>query len=84
MSNVGERERQTQWDVLTFLDKHLGYRYLGDWKDRNGNRNIEEDPLRDWLARQGHKERVINHALRELDQAAAGDDSIAIEAERAE
>jgi len=71
MSAVGQRERQTQQQVLRFFQDGLGYRYLGDWKDRAGNRNIEEDLLRDWLARQSHEERVINRALRELDQAAA-------------
>ena len=71
MSTVGQRERHTQRQVLRFFQDVLGYRYLGDWKDRGGNRNIEEDLLRDWLARQGHEERVISRALRELDQAAA-------------
>lgn len=71
MSAVGQREYLTQQQVLEFFQHHLDYRYLGDWKDRAGNRNIEEELLRDWLARQGHEERVINRALRELDQAAA-------------
>ena len=71
MSTVGQRERHTQQQVLRFFRDELGYRYLGDWKGRDGNRNIEEDLLRDWLARQGHEERVINRVLRELDQAAA-------------
>ncbi|OOC09222.1 type I restriction endonuclease subunit R [Thioalkalivibrio halophilus] len=71
MSQVGQREHLTQQQVLRVFQDELGYRYLGDWKDRAGNRNIEEDLLRDWLARQGHEERVINRALRDLDQAAA-------------
>ncbi|WP_019589393.1 MULTISPECIES: type I restriction endonuclease subunit R [unclassified Thioalkalivibrio] len=71
MSTVGQRERLTQQQVLRVFQDELSYRYLGDWKDRAGNRNIEENLLRDWLARQGHEERVINRALRELDQAAA-------------
>ena len=71
MSGVGQRERLTQQQVVRFFQEHLGYRYLGDWKDRAGNRNVEEDLLREWLARQGHDDNVINKALRELDQAAA-------------
>jgi len=71
MNKVGQRERLTQQQVLRFFQDELGYRYLGDWKDRDGNRNVEEALLRDWLARQGHEERVISRALRDLDQAAA-------------
>jgi type I restriction enzyme R subunit len=71
MSEVGQRERLTQQQMLRFFQDHLGYRFLGDWKGRAGNRNVEEGLLRDWLTRQGHGERVIKRALRELDQAAA-------------
>jgi len=71
MSTVGQRERLTQQQVLRLFRDELGYRYLGDWKDRAGNRNIEEDLLSDWLGRQGHEERAIDRALRELDLAAA-------------
>lgn len=70
-SNVGQRERQTQQQVLRHFVSGLGYRYLGDWKDRADNRNIEPALLRDWLRRQGHSDRIITAALRELDQAAA-------------
>ncbi|ROO29706.1 restriction endonuclease [Salinisphaera orenii MK-B5] len=61
----------TQQQVLRFCEEELGYDYLGNWKARDGNRNVEEAQLRYWLGRQGHEERVINRALRELDQAAA-------------
>lgn len=71
MNQVGQRERLTQQQVLRFFEDELGYDYLGDWKDRDGNRNVEEELLRAWLTRQGHEEQVINRALRELDQAAA-------------
>lgn len=71
MDTVGQRERLTQQQVLRFFQETLGYRYLGDWKGRAGNRNIEEGLLRDWLTRRGHEARVIARALRDLDQAAA-------------
>ena len=48
MRDVGQRESLTQAQVLTFFQEHLGYRYLGDWKDRYGNSNIERGLLRDW------------------------------------
>ncbi|MDY6822495.1 MAG: type I restriction endonuclease subunit R [Thermodesulfobacteriota bacterium] len=71
MNKVGQKEIFTQQQVLRFFEDTLGYRYLGNWKDRPGNRNIEADLLRDWLARQGHEEKIIGKVLRELDQAAA-------------
>jgi len=67
---IGQRERQTQQQVLRFFQDKLHYRCLGNWKDRDGNRNVDEELLHDWLAGQGHEERIINRALRELDQAA--------------
>lgn len=70
-ADVGQREILTQQRVLRFFDKTLKYKSLGNWKDRDGNRNVEEELLRDWLERQGYEERIINRALRELDQAAA-------------
>jgi len=75
MNTVGQREGLTQQRVLRFFQGQLDYRCLGDWKDRAGNGNVEEDLLRDWLARQGHEERIIARALREVDQEAAIADS---------
>lgn len=49
MSTVGQREIQTQRRVIAFLRDALGYEYLGHWKDREGNANIEKDCLADWL-----------------------------------
>lgn len=71
MSGVGQREIQTQQRVITFLRDALGYDYLGHWKDREGNSNIEEERLTDWLRRQGHGDKLIGRALFELNRAAA-------------
>lgn len=49
MSNVGQKERVTQNRVVNFFKQKLGYDYLGDWQDREGNKNIESDYLRKWL-----------------------------------
>ncbi|MFP4265929.1 MAG: hypothetical protein ACLFRC_09055 [Desulfonatronovibrionaceae bacterium] len=70
MSKVGQLEILTQ-QVVRFFRDQLGYRYLGDWKYREANSNIEEELLRDWLTRRGYEEQIINRALWELDQAAA-------------
>ncbi len=42
MNDVGQPERATQNRVIALFRDELGYRYLGDWTDRDGNSNIEE------------------------------------------
>ena len=74
MSKVGQIERATQARVVALFRDALGYDYLGDWHEREDNRNIEEDHLRRFLRRQGHREGVISRALHELARV-AGDQS---------
>ena len=71
MSTVGQKERKTQARVIKLFHKELGYAYLGNWIDRENNRNIEEDLLRQWLKKRGYSENLINRALHELSKAAA-------------
>ena len=71
MSTVGEREILTQRRVLAFVRDVLGYAYLGHWKDRPDNGNVEEALLTDWLTRQGHNDKIIGKVLFELGKAAA-------------
>ena len=71
MSTVGERELRTQLRVVEFFRDALGYAYLGHWKNRLDNRNVERALLADWLERQGHGRRIIDRALDVLDNAAA-------------
>lgn len=71
MSAVGQREIQTQRRVLVFLQDALGYAYLGNWKHREVNANVDESLLRVWLNRQGHDAKLINKVLFELEKAAA-------------
>ncbi len=52
------------------LEKKLGYEYLGNWIDREGNGNIEEDLLRLFLESRGYGDDLITKALRRLDKAA--------------
>ncbi|MGB7988378.1 MAG: HsdR family type I site-specific deoxyribonuclease [Candidatus Methylophosphatis roskildensis] len=71
MSNVGQREIQTQKRVIAFFRDALGYAYLGHWKDREGNSAIEEVLVSDWLERRGHSDKIITKVLFELGKAAA-------------
>ena len=71
MSNVGQIERITQNRVVKFFQSELKYDYLGDWQDRDNNRNIEEGFLRKWLQGRGVSEVLIGRALRQIDTAAA-------------
>ena len=71
MGNVGDREAKTQKRVVEFFLNTLGYSYLGFWKDRDGNSNVEEEPLRAWLKRQGQDEKIIGKVLHELGKARA-------------
>src|SRR5947209_5832275 len=66
MTLIGQPERATQNRVLALFRDELGYRYLGDWRDRDGNSNIEEDVLSAWLARNGYTPAQISAALYRL------------------
>ena len=71
MTEVGQPERATQKRIIELFQNHLGYTYLGNWKDRENNRNIEAQYLTQWLTQRGINDSLINKTLRELDQAAA-------------
>ncbi|MBR7890124.1 HsdR family type I site-specific deoxyribonuclease [Marinomonas sp. A79] len=71
MSNVGQRERITQNRVVGFFQTELGYDYLGDWQDREGNKNIEPEYLRQWLLSRGVEPVLVEKSIRRLDTAAA-------------
>ena len=46
MSTVGQIEKETQVRVVALFREQLGYHYLGDWTDREGNANIHQGLLR--------------------------------------
>ena len=66
MNDVGAPERATQNRVIALFRDELGYRYLGDWTDREGNSNIEEDLLSAWLTKRGYTPAQISVALHKL------------------
>ena len=62
MTPVGQPERATQNRVIALFRDELGYRYLGDWTDREGNSNIEEKLLAEYLTRSGYTPAQISRA----------------------
>ena len=66
MNGVGQSERATQNRVISLFVEDLGYRYLGDWSDRDGNGNIEEGLLSGWLMKSGYTSAQISVALHKL------------------
>jgi len=45
LSNVGKPERHTQNRIIALFRDDLGYRYLDDWSERDGNSNVEKGLL---------------------------------------
>jgi len=70
MNNVGQIERVTQERVIALFQEELGYTYLGNWKDRENNSNIEEDLLATYLKKKGYNDAQITKAIFELNRTA--------------
>ena len=66
MTHIGKPERATQQRVIGLFRDELGYRYLGDWSDRDGNSNIEEKLLTAYLAKSSYSTAQISSALYRL------------------
>jgi type I restriction enzyme R subunit len=66
MTDIGKPERVTQERVIKLFVEELGYRYLGDWTDRDANSNVEEGLLSAWLTMRGYTASQINAALYKL------------------
>ncbi len=66
MSVLGQPERKTQDRILKLFQEDLGYRYLGNWIDRDSNSNIEDSYLSSHLARNGYSPAQIAMAQHQL------------------
>jgi type I restriction enzyme R subunit len=66
MSTIAPPERVTQQRVIALFRDELKYDYLGDWHDRNNNRQIEDGLLSDWLTRRGCSQAQIGIVLHKL------------------
>ena len=69
MKNVGHNEEITQQRVIQLFCNELGYRYLGNWIDQAGNRNIEEDLLLKYLQKQGYEDVLTKRAIHIIRQS---------------
>ncbi len=70
MSELTAIERETQNRVIKLLGDELGYRYLGSWEEREGNSNIEEDILKEYLVRKGYSQNLISKSIFQLKNTA--------------
>lgn len=70
MTTVGQVEYHSQKRVIAFFKDALDYAYLGHWKDRPDNANVEVALLTEWLKRQGHDESIIAKTTHKLQKAA--------------
>lgn len=74
---VGQLERKTQDRIVALLRDRMGYHYLGNWEERGGNSNIEEELLRAFLVRSDKSPATIDKAITALKRA-AGDQSASL------
>ena len=70
MVMVGENERTTQNRMMGLFRDKLQYACLGNWEERENNRNIEEALVHTYLACRGYTEQEITMAVRKLKEAA--------------
>lgn len=63
--NTFEKEKVTQNRVVNLLCDKLGYKYFGDWHDRD-NSNIEREYLEKYLQVAGYSSTLINKAINEF------------------
>lgn len=70
MSKPTDIERVSQNRVVKLFKDELKYTYLGDWEEREGNSNIEEEYLTKYLSRKGYSDVHISKAIFELQQVA--------------
>ena len=71
MSRLSEPEIVTQKRLINLLSQTMGYDYLGEWKDRENNSNIEEAYLKKNLAKRGYDDAQISRAIELLKRETA-------------
>jgi type I restriction enzyme R subunit len=65
-------ERITQDRIIKLFKEKLNFAYLGNWEERDGNSNIEEDLVKEYLkSTKKYSDTIINKAIFELKKVAA-------------
>lgn len=68
---IGDPERITQNRVIDILTtKEMGYTYVGYWKMRKNNSNVEKEYVLKFLKKQGYSDELIRKAINHLEKAA--------------
>ena len=70
MTHIGETERKTQNRLIGLFKDNLRYTFLGNWEERENNRNIEEQLLHKFLKNKGYTTQEITLAIRKLKETA--------------
>ena len=68
MSRIAEKEIQTQKRLIELFKNELEYIYVGDWKERPNNSNIEEDFLYKNLKKRGYDDIQITKTIDHLNR----------------
>ncbi|KAB8037563.1 HsdR family type I site-specific deoxyribonuclease [Silvanigrella paludirubra] len=63
---IGKSEKVTQNRIIDLFINELGFHYLGNWSERKGNSNIEEEFLTKYLNKNGYSKEKINVAINKL------------------
>ncbi len=63
MSRLSQPEIITQKRLIDLFDSQMGYNYLGDWRDRDNNSNIEEGLLTQNLSSRNYTQAQISRAI---------------------
>jgi type I restriction enzyme, R subunit len=70
MSDVGQKERETQNRVIKLFRERLGYENGGNLEDQD-NSNVDEAMLRQNLLARGYDEEIVGRAIQQLLTAAS-------------
>ena len=63
MTDIGQKERETQDRVINLFTQGMGYEYLGNRRYQD-NKNIEEECFKKFLKESGYSDAAIKRAYK--------------------